>query len=43
MFKEPMKGVDNNYQAWIIDPDGNRIEFMQLEPDSPHRQFHFSE
>ncbi|MGI5896472.1 MAG: VOC family protein [Oscillospiraceae bacterium] len=43
MFKEPMKGVDNNYQAWIIDPDGNRIEFMQLEPDSPHRRFRFSE
>ena len=33
MFKEPMS-VDNNYQAWIIDPDGNRIEFVQLEPDS---------
>jgi lactoylglutathione lyase len=33
---EPVQGVDNNYQAWARDPDGNRIEFMKLEPDSPH-------
>jgi lactoylglutathione lyase len=33
---EPTKGKDNNYQCWIKDPDGNRIEFMQLEPTSPH-------
>ena len=26
--------VDGNRQAWIEDPDGNRIEFMQLSPDS---------
>jgi lactoylglutathione lyase len=25
---------DGNRQAWIEDPDGNRIEFMQLNPDS---------
>ncbi|WP_046174963.1 VOC family protein [Domibacillus indicus] len=33
---EPTRGKDNNYQCWIKDPDGNRIEFMQIEPDSPH-------
>jgi lactoylglutathione lyase len=26
--------VDNNWQAWIEDPDGNRIELMQMGPDS---------
>jgi lactoylglutathione lyase len=25
-------GVDHNYQAWIADPEGNRIELMQLGP-----------
>jgi len=29
-------GLDNNEQAWILDPDGNRIEFMQMAPDSLH-------
>ncbi|MDB5053226.1 MAG: Glyoxalase/bleomycin resistance protein/dioxygenase [Bacilli bacterium] len=33
---EPIRGKDNNYQCWAKDPDGNRIEFMQLSPDSPH-------
>lgn len=33
---EPKRGKDRNYQCWAKDPDGNRIEFMQLEPDSPH-------
>jgi lactoylglutathione lyase len=32
---EPKQGKDLNYQCWIRDPDGNRIEFMQLHPDSP--------
>jgi lactoylglutathione lyase len=27
-------GKDGNRQAWIKDPEGNRIEFMQLMPDS---------
>jgi lactoylglutathione lyase len=26
--------VDRNAQAWIEDPDGNRIELMQLAPDA---------
>lgn len=27
-------GKDGNRQAWIKDPEGNRIEFMQMMPDS---------
>lgn len=26
-------GVDLNWQAWIEDPDGNRIEIMQMMPN----------
>lgn len=26
---EPVLGMDHNYQVWISDPDGNRIELMQ--------------
>ena len=29
------QGVDLNYQCWTKDPDGNRIEIMQLHPDAP--------
>lgn len=32
----PTKGLDNNYQYWVTDPDGNRIELMQIMPDSPY-------
>ncbi len=32
---EPVQGKDLNYQCWARDPDGNRIEFMQMSPDSP--------
>lgn len=28
------KGSDGNWQCWTHDPDGNRIEFMQIMPDS---------
>ncbi len=32
----PIKlGADGNYQAWVRDPDGNRIELMQIMPGSP--------
>jgi lactoylglutathione lyase len=27
---EPKMGADNNWQCWVADPDGNRIEFMQM-------------
>ncbi len=32
----PTMGVDNNYQFWVTDPDGNRIELMEIKPESPH-------
>ena len=30
----PRKGMDGNWQCWTHDPDGNRIELMQMMPDS---------
>ncbi len=31
----PIKGgIDNNCGAWIHDPDGNRIELMEMHPNS---------
>ena len=30
------KGKSGSLQAWLTDPDGNRIELMQLMPDSLH-------
>jgi lactoylglutathione lyase len=32
MFRAPKLGADGNRQCWIKDPDGNRIEFMQMLP-----------
>jgi lactoylglutathione lyase len=31
--REIKKGVDDNKQAWFEDPDGNRIELMQMLPE----------
>jgi lactoylglutathione lyase len=31
-------GLDGNLQAWIQDPDGNRIEFMQMQPGNMQEQ-----
>lgn len=31
----PNQGKDGNTQAWIHDPDGNKIELMQISPLSP--------
>ena len=31
---EPKTGADHNRQCWIADPDGNRIEFMQMASNS---------
>ena len=36
--REPKLGLDHNWQAWISDPDGNKIELMQLAEDSPQRR-----
>jgi len=30
---EIKQGLDGNRQAWIEDPDGNRIELMEMHPD----------
>ena len=38
---EPVQGVDSNWQAWITDPNGIRIELMQIMPDSPQSKFCF--
>ncbi len=32
IFRGPALGKDGNNQCWIKDPDGNRIEFMQMLP-----------
>jgi lactoylglutathione lyase len=32
---EPVRGQDNNLQYWLRDPDGNRIELMQIASTSP--------
>ena len=34
----PKQGSDKNWQMWARDPDGTRIEFMQISPDSPQAQ-----
>ncbi|HRR91743.1 MAG TPA: VOC family protein, partial [bacterium] len=31
---KPTQGKDGNFQYWLTDPDGNRIELMQIMPDS---------
>jgi lactoylglutathione lyase len=33
--REPLVGLDGNWQAWTRDPDGNQIELMQLSEESP--------
>lgn len=36
---EPKQGADGNYQCWVTDPDGNRIELMQMMPDSLQNKY----
>ena len=31
--RKPGRGVDGNRGMWIEDPDGNRIEIMEMAPD----------
>jgi len=38
MMIEPKSGADGNSQAWLLDPDGNKIELMQTHPDSLQMQ-----
>ena len=35
---EKKLGVDHNHQAWIADPEGNRIELMQLGAEAMQTQ-----
>ena len=35
---EPRYGLDGNWQFWLTDPDGNRIELMRMMPDSKQAQ-----
>ncbi len=30
--REKQLGADGNLQAWVADPDGNRIELMEMRP-----------
>ena len=34
MIRPKVKQVDNNWQTWIEDPDGHRIELMEMADDS---------
>jgi lactoylglutathione lyase len=34
LYRPKKMGADNNLQAWVEDPDGNRIELMQLGKDA---------
>ncbi len=37
---EPKQGSDHNWQAWVRDPNGIRIELMKIMPDSPQAKFY---
>ncbi len=39
LFIKPCVGCDNNRQTWVKDPNGVRIELMQVSPDSPHWKY----
>ena len=34
LYRPKKMGADNTLQAWVEDPDGNRIELMQLGKDA---------
>lgn len=36
MDSMPSMGCDFNWQAWVTDPNGIRVELMQIDPKSPH-------
>lgn len=39
LTSEPKMGVDYNWQSWTMDPNGIRVELMQLDPRSPHAEY----
>lgn len=34
LARPKIKAADGNWQTWIEDPDGHRIELMQMDPES---------
>jgi len=30
---------DHNKNVWLFDPEGNKLEIVQIQPDSPHKKF----
>lgn len=38
MLIAPKSGADGNSQAWLLDPDGNKIELMQMHANSQQLQ-----
>ena len=36
---EPNQGADLNWQAWVRDPNGIRIELMKIDPASPQAKY----
>ncbi len=36
---EPNQGADTNWQAWVTDPNGIRIELMKIMPESPQARY----
>lgn len=36
---EPKQGADMNWQAWVTDPNGIRIELMKIDPQSPQARY----
>jgi catechol 2,3-dioxygenase-like lactoylglutathione lyase family enzyme len=38
LIRDKQMGADGNWQAWIEDPDGHRIELMQMMPNSLQAQ-----
>lgn len=39
MDSMPTQGADHNWQSWVTDPNGVRIELMQIDPQSPQAAF----
>ena len=35
----PSRGYDGNPKCFVNDPDGNRLEIMQMTPDCPQRKY----
>ena len=39
LFIKPCVGCDHNKQTWVKDPNGVRIELMQISQESPHAKY----